>query len=187
MPVGTNSTGAHRTYIHLINLKSVTGGHSVSSAKLTVYETGTGASSQKIGMYRITEDWTSSKITWSNKLANASAYIDSITTKKTAGTAHTFDVTSFARKVADEDVTNYGVVMKNITSDPDYACFHGSRASSYKPKLVVTYYDKPTSLSTLTTSKYTSSGYVGTSYFSKGKAVYANWTGIKSSVLSQIQ
>lgn len=151
MPSGKNDTGTHRTYIKFINLKTITKGYSVGSAKFTVYETGTGASKQSIGAYRVTESWTTSKLTYNNRPTSSTCY-DTITTQKTAKTAHTFDLTKFAKAVADETITNYGIQLYNKTSDPSYACFHGSRASSYKPKLVVTYYSVPTKASSVSLS-----------------------------------
>lgn len=182
MPAGKNDTGTHRTYIKFLNLKSVTGGYSVSSAKFTAYETGTGASSQKVGIYRITESWKADTLTYNNRPTSSTCY-DTITTSKTQYTVKTFDVTTFARNVANGSITNYGLQLYNKTSSPSYACFYGRRASSYKPKLVVTYHTKPTAASTLTVSN--SSG-TTTNYFRKGQKIYATWAGITSYSLSSV-
>lgn len=180
MPVGKNSTGTHRTYIKFINLKATVGGKYVDSAKLTVYETGTGASKQKIGVHRVTESWSVSSLTHNNRATAASTAYDTITTKKTANSAHTFDLTKFARNVASGAITNYGVMLKNSTSSPDYACFTGSRASSatYRPKLVVTYYDGP---ATATSVK------VSNAYLNAGKSLTVSWAGITSKSLARVE
>ncbi len=82
MPAGKNSTGTHRTYIMFTDLKSKMSGQSISSAKFTVYEAGTGASNQKIAAYRVTKSWTASKLTWNNKPSNSTTVLSTVTTKK---------------------------------------------------------------------------------------------------------
>lgn len=188
MPVGVNSTGTHRTYIKPLNLKSEISGKSVSSAKMTVYETGNGASSQTIKAYRILENWSSASLTWNNRPTYASDPTAQITTTKTAKSAKTFDVTGFARKVAGS-TSNYGLVLKNLTSSPSYAEFYGSRSTltSYRPKLVVTYYDKPTALTSLSLARKSGENYTSTNYHRKGYTIYASWKGITSYDLSQVQ
>ncbi len=186
MPSGKNSTGTHRTYIKFIDLKGITSGKSVTSAKFTAYQTTDCVGSQSIGIYRVTENWTTSKLTYNNRPTSSTCY-DTITTTSTDYAAKTWNVTTFVRNLADDKISNYGLQLYNKSSSPSFGCFYGSRASSYKPKMVVTYYSKPTALSSASLSKSTSSGYVSTSYFAKGKGVYATWKGISSSILSQVQ
>lgn len=138
MPSGKNSNGTNRTYIKFINLKAVTSGSTVSSAKFTAYETGSSESDQTIGIYRITESWDVSTITYNTRPTCTTRY-DSVTTTGTQYKASVFDVTTFAKNVAAGTITNYGLQLYNRTSSPGFACFYGSRATSYKPKLVVTY------------------------------------------------
>ena len=183
MPSGKNSTGTHRTYIKFIDLKTVTSGKSISSAKFTAYQSPDCVGSQKIGIYRITESWSISSLTYNNRPTCTTCY-DTITTSSTDYAAKTWDVKTFVKNVASGSISNYGLQLYNKTSSPSFGCFVGSRASSYKPKLVVVYYDKPTVASSFTLSKSTGSAL---SYFPMGETIYANWSGIKSSILSQIQ
>ena len=183
MPAGKNSTGTHRTYMKLIDLKAITGGKSISSAKFTAYQTADSGSNQSIGIYRITESWSPSSVTHNNR-PSASGCYDTITTSSTDYAAKTWDVTTFVKNVASGSITNYGLLLYNKSSDPSFAAFFGSRASSYKPKLVVTYYDKPATPTSLTLSRSSGSS---RSYFAEGETIYANWEGVTSSILSQIQ
>ncbi|MDY3010718.1 MAG: DNRLRE domain-containing protein, partial [Clostridiales Family XIII bacterium] len=145
MPAGKNSTGTHRTFIKFTDLTKIVKNQSVTSAKLTVWETGSGASKQKVGVRRIKESWSLGSVTWKKRPAITGA-IDTITTKKTAKSAHSFNVLSFVKGLAAGSFSNYGLAINNETSSPSYACFYGSRtsSSSYRPKLVCTYYSKPT-------------------------------------------
>ena len=88
-------------------------GQSVTSAKLTVYETGTGASKEKIGIHRLKEDWSPSTVTWNKRPSYQAAY-DTITTKKTKGSAHTFNVLSYAKALASGSVSGYAVSYTHL-------------------------------------------------------------------------
>ncbi|MCQ4635525.1 DNRLRE domain-containing protein [Anaerovorax odorimutans] len=145
MPAGKNSTGTHRTCIQFTDIKKTIKGHTVTSAKLTVYETGTGASKQKVGAHRIKESWSPGSVTWTKRPAFVGTAYSTITTKKTAKSAHTFNLLSYARDLANDSIPSYGIILNNNTATPSYACFYGSRhaTSAYRPKLVVTHYKVP--------------------------------------------
>ncbi|MDE8731913.1 DNRLRE domain-containing protein [Eubacteriales bacterium DFI.9.88] len=145
MPAGKNSTGTHRTCIQFTDIKKTIKGCTVTSAKLTVYETGTGASKQKVGAHRIKESWSPGSVTWTKRPAFVSTAYSTITTKKTAKTAHTFNLLSYGQSLANDSIPSYGIILNNNTASPSYACFYGSRhaTSGYRPKLVVTHYKVP--------------------------------------------
>ena len=190
MPVGTNSTGRHRSLFKLLNLKAEVDGKSVASAKLTLYESGTGTSGQLIRANRITKDWTPSTVTWNNQPTwNTEAYTAQVTTSGTKNTAKVFDCTSFVRNIS-LGTANYGLILRNMNSDPSYACFWGSRyaTTSYRPKLVVTYYDRPETFTSASISRYINNeGFVSSNYFKPGNYVYASWKGAKAYKFSEIQ
>ncbi len=180
MPVGVNERGVLRTYIHFINLYAKVKNQSISSAKFTIYEKGNGASGQKIGAYRITETWSSSSLKWTNRPTFATDPTATITTKRTAHTARTFDLQYFVQNIASGKRTNYGIVLKNITSSPSIAMFYGSRSteSAYRPKLVVTYYSKPTTATSVKASTY---------YAKSRDQVKVSFSGITSTGLSRYE
>ena len=190
MPVGKNSTGTHRSLFKIYNLKSEIEDKSVASAKLTLYESGTGTSGQTVRASRLIEDWSPSTVTWNNQPEwNTAAYTDQVTTSGRKNSAKVFDCTAFARNVSN-GTSNFGLVLRNVTSDQGYACFWGSRyaTTSYRPKLVVTYYDHPTTFTSATTSRYFySSGFVDTSYYRPGSPVYVSWSGATAYKVSAIQ
>ena len=180
MPVGKNSTGWHRTLMRFTKLTNEMRGQSVTSAKLTVYETGTGASKEKIGIHRLKEDWSPSTVTW-NKRPDFQAAYDTITTKKTKGSAHTFNVLSYAKALADGSVSGYGLMLKSADVDnADYSCFYGSRtsSSSYRPKLVVTHYSKPTTAS---------SASISPAYVKASTSAKLTYSGITSTGLNRVE
>ncbi|MFR2565199.1 MAG: DNRLRE domain-containing protein [Anaerovoracaceae bacterium] len=178
MPAGKNGTGTHRTYIFFRNLLSEVKGQSISSAKFTVYEVGDGAKNQKVSAYRVTKNWTASKITWNNKPTNASGANSSVTTTGKKYSSHTFSLKTFVSGLADGSHGNCGIVLKNVTSSPSYASFWGSRYGTvaYRPKLVVTYYSKPTTA--------TSAG-ISPAYVKKSTEASLNFSGITSTGLAR--
>ncbi len=190
MPVGNNSTGTHRSLFKILNLKAEIEGKSVDSAKLTLYESGTGASGQIVRANRIIEDWSPSTVTWNNQPErNTSAYTDQVTTSGTKNAAKVFDCTAFARNVSN-GTSNFGLLLRNVKEDPGFACFWGSRyaTTSYRPKLVVTYYDRPTTYTASSIIRYfDTEGYVKTNYFKPGKRVYTSWSGATAYKVSAIQ
>ena len=189
MPVGTDSTGRHRSLFKILNLKSEIEGMSVASAVLTLYESGTGVSGQTIRANRITEDWTVSTVTWNTQPAwNTAAYTAQGVTTGTKNAAFTLDCTAFAKNVSN-GISNYGLILRNMTDDPDYACFWGSRyaTTAYKPKLVVTYYDAPTTSTSAYTSKAKNGSYEDTKYFKDNEPVYLSWSGATAYSISEIQ
>ena len=181
MPSGSGTQGVHRTYIHILNLKSELIGANISSASFDIYETGGGNSGKNVRVYRITEDWTNSTVTWNNKPDIASGFIDSIATNGTANHKMSYDVTSWVSNVVNESVHNYGLCLRNKTeSGTTYSEFYGTRtgATSYRPKLTVVYTeDKPTQATSVTT----------TNPNKKGNYVKVTWAGVTANKLDYIQ
>lgn len=181
MPSGHGTQGVHRTYIHILNLKSQLIGANISSATFDIYETGGGRSGYFVRMYRITEDWVTSSVTWNNKPSIASDYIYSLKTDGTANHKMSYNVTTWAKNVVSEKVNNYGLCLRNKTeTGTSYTEFYGTRtgATSYRPKLTVVYTDdKPTQPTKVKTD----------TPYALGNTVYVNWEGVKANKLDKIQ
>lgn len=145
MNAGKASKGIYRTYLAFKDMKSKIKGNYVDSAILTMYETANSTKGQTVQAYRVKEAWERSKVTWNNRPGYNTLYSTVKTTGK-AKTARTLDLTSFARGLANDSIVNYGVMLKGADETGKYAEFVGSRNSttSLRPKMVVTYYDKPT-------------------------------------------
>lgn len=176
----TNANGYERTYISFNGLADKVSGYSVASAKLTIYETGGGTAGETVQAHTVTAAWNKSTLTWNNRPSYSTTALSSFTNTAESYHAGTLDITSYVRKVA-KGSSDYGIMLR--TKDEtvsQYAKFYGSRHSStsYRPKLVVTYYDKPTIASSLKPSSQ---------YLKTGVALKATWAGIESVALSQIQ
>ena len=179
MNAGKASKGIYRTYLAFKDMKSKIKGNYVDSAILTMYETGNSTKGQTVQAYRVKEAWERSKVTW-NKRPGYNTLYSTVKTTGKAKTARTLDLTSFARGLANDSIINYGVMLKGADETGKYAEFVGSRNSttSLRPKLVVTYYDKPTKATSVS---------VTPSYVKPGTAIKANWAGITSKGLSYVQ
>lgn len=196
MASGKGSYGTYRTYIKLPGIKSTLEDKYVDSAYLTVYESGDCDAGQTITINRAYSSWTASTLTWNNKPSYYAAVVNRFTTKGTQYKAHKISVRTMIRNMLnDTNNSNYGIVLRNTTDSPGYAEFYGSRTtlSSYRPKLVVTYYDKPTVPESLSLARYTGNepltgtDYLTTQYMKKGHRGYATWTGLVSHNLADVE
>lgn len=176
---GKASKGVYRTYLGFKELKAKVKGNYVDNAVLTLYETGNSTKGQSVQAYRVKEAWERSKVTWNNRPAYGTLYSSVKTTGKTK-TARSLDLTSFVRGVARESIINRGIMLKGADETGKYAEFVGSRnaVTSLRPKLVVSYYDKPAKPTAVSVSPV---------YAKKGKTIRASWEGIKSKGLSYVQ
>lgn len=176
----TNANGYERTYISFDGLAEKVEGYSVASAKLTVYETGGGTSGETVQAHMVTAAWDKSTLTWNNKPSYSSTVLSSFVNTAKAYQSGVFDLTSYVRKIA-KGTDDYGIMLR--TKDEavsKYAKFYGSRHSStqYRPKLVVTYTDKPAEASSVSVASY---------WLKKNANVNVTWKGISSSALKSIQ
>lgn len=180
--VGKGTQGLFRTYMKIVGFGTAIDGKSVQSAKLTVYENGSNASGTVIQAKQVTETFDMGKITWSNRPANASKVYSSVTSSGTSGTAKTFDLTTWAKGMADGTLAKKGLALmaSNESTASTYVKFYGSRTSSTtkRPKLVATYYDTPTTATSVTTDK---------TYLKSGDPLTVSWAGIGSDALSYVQ
>lgn len=179
MPGGKGSTGKHRTLIQLVNLKATLLGYTIKSANFTAYETGNGSSSKVVRLYPVTSSWAVGTVTW-NKCPSFGSYIDGITTNGNANHKCTWDISSWVSNVAGGN-SNHGIILKNqVESTNGYTEFYGSRtsATSYRPKLVVTYSDVVSTPTTVSTDK---------SKYEQGESVSISWSGISCNSLKQVE
>ena len=180
--VGTGTQGLFRTYMKISGFGTAISGMYVESAKLTVYENGANASGTVIQAKQVTETFDESAITWNTKPANASTVYASITSSGVTGTAKTFDLTTWAQGMANGSLAKKGLVLmaSSESAASTFVRFYGSRASdtAKRPKLVATYYDGPTTATSVTVDKY---------YLKSGESLTVNWAGITSQALSYVQ
>ena len=92
-----------------------------------------------------------------------------------------FNVTDWARDVANGSRTDYGLMLRSITENNDtYARFMGTYygTESYRPKFVLKYTDGPSKASSVSTER---------PYVKKGASIRVSWKGIKATGLSHVQ
>lgn len=176
----TPSYGLGRTYLSFDGLADKVKGKSIASAKATVYETGTGKSGLTVQAYKTTESYSKSSVTWNNRPGYATL-LDTFTSTAVANKARSFDISSYVKGVANGG-NDYGILLKTSveTNAEEYIRFYGSRHASsvYRPKLTVTFYDKPTAPTSVK---------VNSTYLKKGSKLTVNWAGINSVTLSKVQ
>ena len=182
MAVGRGKQGLCRTYISFSDLSKVLNDCSISSAKLTLYETGSNKG-ETIQAYRVTENWNKTNVTWNTRPGYGSTIHSSFVSTGITGQSSNLDLTTYVRNVVKGTFEDYGIMLraKDETVDSGiFAKFYGSRnaTSSKRPKLTVVYYDKPTAASTVS---------VASKYVKKGSAVKVSWDGIQSVALKNIQ
>lgn len=111
MCAGRSSQGLCRTYMTFPELRTTVTGKSVSSAKLTVYETGS-YKGEKVQAHRVTESWKRTAITWNTRASYVSTAFTSFTSTGVTGQASTLDLTPYARGVAKGSISNYGIMLR---------------------------------------------------------------------------
>lgn len=177
MMAGKSKQGVCRTYLRFKDFTAKIKGKYVDSATLTMYETGSSQSGQTIEARRVTENWTRPGLKWSNRPGYSTNY-GNVKTTGTAKKARSINLTEYARQCASGKITSYGVMLKNADETKSYGQFYSSRASSNRPKMSVTYYDGPTTASSVTVSP---------SYVNDEDILHVNWAGISSHSLNRVE
>ena len=179
MMAGKSKQGVCRTYLRFKDFTAKIKGKYVDSATLTMYETGSSQSGQTIEARRVTENWTRPGLKWSNRPGYSTNY-GNVKTTGTAKKARSINLTEYARQCASGKITSYGVMLKNADETKSYGQFYSSRASSNRPKMSVTYYDGPTTASSVSvTPQYANNNHQ--------KTLHVNWTGISSHSLNRVE
>ena len=179
MMAGKSKQGVCRTYLRFKDFTAKIKGKYVDSATLTMYETGSSQSGQTIEARRVTENWTRPGLKWSNRPGYSTNY-GNVKTTGTAKKARSINLTEYARQCASGKITSYGVMLKNADETKSYGQFYSSRASSNRPKMSVTYYDGPTTASSVSvTPQYANNNHQ--------KTLHVNWAGISSHSLNRVE
>ena len=179
MMAGKSKQGVCRTYLRFKDFTAKIKGKYVDSATLTMYETGSSQSGQTIEARRVTENWTRPGLKWSNRPGYSTNY-GNVKTTGTAKKTRSINLTEYARQCASGKITSYGVMLKNADETKSYGQFYSSRASLNRPKMSVTYYDGPTTASSVSvTPQYVNNN--------NQKTLHVSWAGISSHSLNRVE
>lgn len=179
--VGKGSQGLFRSYFRAMELKNTVKGKYVESAKLTMYENGSSTKGTVIEARLVNKKFKCGEITWNTRAGYTSKIFDTITSSGSVDAKKTLDLTAWARGVANGSYENYGILLKaKNESVSSYVKFYGARTSvtAKRPKLAVTYYDGPTTASSVNVTK---------SYLKSGENLQVSWAGINSKALDYVQ
>ncbi|WP_343346252.1 DNRLRE domain-containing protein [Terrisporobacter petrolearius] len=184
-PVGRGSQGINRSLIKGKKLFSTVEGKYVEKATLTLCETSNNQSSNKINAYRIIDDWKEKTVTWNNKprYSTSDGAYGSFTTTGTLYKERNLNLTTYARKIASNQIKDYGLMLKaenETTSTGKYSKFYGSRHSntSLRPKFTLEYYDGP---------QQPTSVDISPQYMNGSQSLKVSWEGITSKSLNRVQ
>ena len=182
LAVGDSKQGVYRTYVNIEKLIKKLKGYSVARTKLTLYETSGSNKGQVVEAYRVKEAYDKKKITWNTRAGYDTKVLASVVSTGKAGKSSNFDLTSYVRNLLKEKYSNYGIMLKAKDDDKSskFTKFYSVRSTSstYRPRLEVIYYDKPTTPSSVTLSKR---------FIKPGGSLTVSWDGINSAALSLVQ
>lgn len=188
--VGKGSQGLFRSYIRAMKLSDTVKGKYVESATLTLYENGANTKNVTIQVKPVKKEFKCKNVTWENKPNGTNDVLATITSSGTSGAKKTVNLTQWARNVArgaGAGEMNYGLLlMAKDESTSSYVKFYGVRsdATAKRPKLTVTYYDGPTTPSSVSTA---SSADSNRNHLKSGEDLKVSWAGINSKVLDYVQ
>ncbi|MDR1018538.1 MAG: DNRLRE domain-containing protein [Lachnospiraceae bacterium] len=178
---GKGSQGTNRTYIRYEYLGTKIKGKYVESAQMTLYE-GSGSTNRgSIGIYNVNTSWAASTLTWNNKPAPQGGSLATVKTNGNTNHALNFNLTNHVRKYANGTLGNHGMLIRDTAEGSNsYTEFYGSRTTTatYRPKLVVVYYDGPTKATSVK---------VNNTYVKGGAYAKVSWSGISSRNLASVQ
>ena len=180
--VGDGAQGLFRTYLRFKDFTLKIDNKYIHKATLSLYETGNGGSGGTVEAHRVKADWKRDELTWKNRPDYAAAIYDTFKTSGTKGTVRTLNLTDHAREIANGTYTSYGIMLRdtNESSSGVYSQYYSARSSStsYKPKLLIEYYDGPASATTVN---------VNNNYIKTGQSTTVNWEGITSKSLNRVE
>lgn len=182
--VGKGNQGIFRTYMRALDLKKTVTNKYVESAKMTIYENGTGTKGTKISIQPVAKEFKCSTLTWNNQPKSTGEILAEFTSSGVADAKKTINLTTWARNIAKKSGNgnkNYGLVFKaNDESTSSFVKFYGARtvSTAKMPKMEVVYYDGPTKPEEVSLKKI---------HIKSGEKIQITWSGISSKALDYVQ
>ena len=151
--LGKTSDGKNDYLYIRFDLSSIPSNAQIIYAKLSIYrsDTGSNPTGKTVKIYRVTEDWNESDITWNNQPNSVSVETDSATIPS-GQTWLEFNVTGDVQGFVNGSYDNYGWVIKCSDCPDDSEAWFRSKEYSeadYHPKLEIIY----GSIETVTTTQ----------------------------------
>ena len=126
-----SSSGINRVYIKFPNLPQLGAGDMVVKALLNISRKNSNSSNDlRLDVHRVTEDWTSSTITWNNRAAYDTSKVESISYSVLPGSYNTWDVTGLVKQWY-SGTPNYGLLIKAYDESWGYMEYHSVDAQYY--------------------------------------------------------
>ncbi|EGK08454.1 cell wall-associated protein [Desmospora sp. 8437] len=138
--VGNNPDHGKSRALLKFDLQPLLSSATITSAKLSVYQTNTSTKAERENLHPITENWSETTATWNKQPAVGTAISNQTVTD--AGW-YDFDLTSLARDWYTGKIANHGVSLRHATETNDRKSYYSSEFANYegtrKPKLTITY------------------------------------------------
>jgi len=133
-----------RMYIQF-DLSSLPAGAVIESASLGLYYFDSGSAAGSVGVYKVTNDWNESLITWANQPTFGSAAKSTVTVPAANTSDFVFwDITALVKGWYSSPATNYGVVLRDTDESTDEGGkgFYSSdcAVANQRPELIIHYH-----------------------------------------------
>jgi RHS repeat-associated protein len=129
-----SSSGTNYTLIRFENLPGIGSSSMVQYSGLRLHKKGTSSVTSHVSVHQITSNWTSSTVTWNSKPSFNSAVEDWQQIGLSANVSYEWDITRIAKHWYTGG-TNYGVLLKDMSSTGGYKEFYSADAV-YFPQYV---------------------------------------------------
>ena len=122
---------------------SAISGATVNTAYLDLWIDTANSTDYDFGVYRITEKWEESTVTWQNQPAHVATPYDKIKVSGAAGGPYAWNAKNLVQEWLAGTYVNYGLILKRVdmqypTNWP-YFCSSDNANASYRPRLTVDY------------------------------------------------
>ena len=122
---------------------SAISGATVNTAYLDLWIDTANSTDYDFGVYRITEKWEESTVTWQNQPAHVATPYDKIKVSGAVGGPYTWNAKNLVQEWLAGTYANYGLILKRVdmqypTNWP-YFCSSDNANASYRPRLTVDY------------------------------------------------
>lgn len=135
--VGKNSTTLYRTLLNF-NTSGITTDRILKSAKLRVYKNAYTGTPSVVDVFKSTQTWTETGVTWTNQPTYLSTKLGSLTFLSTTGQYYETNLSIDNLQSWIKNGDNYGLLLKSDETSSGYITLN-SRENTYNSQLIVTH------------------------------------------------